>query len=140
MESKKKFGVTNIGTVSLMMIFIVLCMVIFAVLTLSSALSDYRFNQEIALHTKEYYEASNQAEQKLQELAESLEADEEESEGTQGRVVSWQFSMNDTQELDVEIQILPGRETEDGKRYRILKWEKVNTGGWNTDNSLNLIQ
>lgn len=62
---KNKFPLTNIGTVSLLMIFIVLCMVTFAALSLSSAASDARSGQRIAEHSRAYYEASNEAEEML---------------------------------------------------------------------------
>ena len=65
---KKNFSITNIGTVSLLMIFIILCMVTFAALSLSSAAADHRFSQKMADHSKEYYKASGQAETKLAEI------------------------------------------------------------------------
>ena len=43
--NKRKFPVTNIGSVSLLMIFIVLCMVTLAALSLSTASGSYRFAQ-----------------------------------------------------------------------------------------------
>lgn len=65
---KNKFPLTNIGTVSLLMIFIVLCMVTFAALSLSSAASDARSGQKIAKHSRDYYAASNEAEEVLASL------------------------------------------------------------------------
>ncbi|MCI8639128.1 MAG: hypothetical protein HFG41_08310 [Coprococcus sp.] len=65
---KNKFPLTNIGTVSLLMIFIVLCMVTFAALSLSSAASDARSGQRIAEHSQDYYAASNEAEEVLASL------------------------------------------------------------------------
>ena len=59
---KKSLPVTNIGTISLMMIFIVLCMVTFAALSLSSAAGDARAGQKMQAHLEEYYNASNEAE------------------------------------------------------------------------------
>lgn len=65
---KNKFPLTNIGTVSLLMIFIVLCMVTFSALSLSSAAGDARSGQKIAEHSLEYYAASNEAEEVLSSL------------------------------------------------------------------------
>lgn len=65
---KNKFPLTNIGTVSLLMIFIVLCMVTFAALSLSSAAGDARSGQKIAEHSSGYYAASNEAEEILASL------------------------------------------------------------------------
>ena len=59
------FPVTNIGSVTLLMIFIVVCMVSFAALSLSTASTDYKAAKKSARHITDYYEASNDAEEKL---------------------------------------------------------------------------
>ena len=58
---RRSYPVTNIGSVSLLMIFIVLCLVAFSALSLSGAVSDRQYSQKIARHNTEYYEASAQA-------------------------------------------------------------------------------
>lgn len=63
--NKKKFSVTNIGSISLLMIFIILCMVTLAALSLSSAASDENSANKFAEHTTQYYQADNQAEETL---------------------------------------------------------------------------
>ena len=63
--NKKKFSVTNIGSISLLMIFIILCMVTLAALSLSSAASEANSSQKFADHNTKYYQASNQAEETL---------------------------------------------------------------------------
>ena len=72
--NKRKFPVTNIGSVSLLMIFIVLCMVTLAALSLSTASGSYRSAQTLAGHTTAYYRASNKAEKKLAETEKILQA------------------------------------------------------------------
>ena len=52
--NKRKFPVTNIGSVSLLMIFIVLCMVTLAALSLSTASGSYRSAQTLAGHTLDF--------------------------------------------------------------------------------------
>ena len=69
---QQKFPITNIGSVTLMMIFIVLCMVTFAALSLSSASYDSRSAQKSADHTTAYYQASNQAEEVLAQVDQLL--------------------------------------------------------------------
>ena len=59
---KMKFPITNIGTVTLLMVFIVLCMITLAALSLSSASRDAKLNRQAVQHLTEYYEASNEAE------------------------------------------------------------------------------
>lgn len=69
---QQKFPITNIGSVTLLMIFIVLCMVTFAALSLSSASYDWRSAQKSADHTAAYYQASNQAEEALAQIDQIL--------------------------------------------------------------------
>lgn len=68
MDNKKKFPVTNIGTVTLLMIFIILCMVTFAVLSLSEAAKDRSFSRQLADQTADYYAACGNAEKMLAEI------------------------------------------------------------------------
>ena len=160
---KKSFPVTNIGTISLMMIFIVLCMVTFAALSLSSAAGDARLGQRMSEHMQEYYAASNQAEEVLSAvdaiLAEAYEAAADTDDyfsrilaGLSDTIdirmegenmkASYQATVNDTQALSVEISILsPEQIAEENAEsfYRILSWQIVHTDAWEGDNTLHLM-
>ena len=81
-SKKNNFPITNIGSVTLMMIFIVLCMVSFAALSLSTAASDYQAAKKSAKHVKEYYQASNEAEETLASIADTLETAYQSSSST----------------------------------------------------------
>lgn len=160
---KKNFPVTNIGTISLMMIFIVLCMVTFAALSLSSAAGDARFGQKMSEHMTDYYTASNQAEELLaqadavfaeayqtaadaddyyervsQTLSDTMDIQLEEA----SLYASYQVDINDTQALFVEISVLPPsqiKEDETGSFYQIRTWQVIHTETWEGDNTLNLM-
>ena len=58
MKDKQQSYFVNIGSSSLLVIFLVLCLATFAILTLSSARSDHSFSERLAEHKKTYYEAS----------------------------------------------------------------------------------
>lgn len=58
----------NIGTSSLLVIFLILCLVTFAILTLTSAKSDADFAEKLAHHKTNYYAACNMAESTLDEI------------------------------------------------------------------------
>jgi Flp pilus assembly protein TadG len=156
MDTKKRFPITNIGTVSLMMIFIILCMVVFAVLSLSDAMRDYNFSQKLATHTTEYYAASNQAESilsKVDNILKNTTVDDNYYENIelalqsqpdlpvtasyldQSLYLSWQVDMNDSQALYAKIRILPSDAS-----FEITAWEEIQTAEWDSDNTLNLIQ
>lgn len=54
-------GGTVSGAVSLVMIFVVLCLTVFSVLTLSTAVGESKLAQATAQHTADYYAADAQA-------------------------------------------------------------------------------
>lgn len=56
-----KRGGTVSGAVSLVMIFAVLCLTVFSVLTLSTAVGESKLAQATAQHTADYYAADAQA-------------------------------------------------------------------------------
>lgn len=60
--NKKFRGGVNVGTSSVLVSFVLLCMVSFAALTYLSAHSDYTLSQQTAQRTTEYYEANRMAE------------------------------------------------------------------------------
>lgn len=70
-QNKKDQPLVNIGSASLLVIFLILCLVTFATLTLSSAVSDYRFSQKLAQRKTAYYEASNRASELLCKISET---------------------------------------------------------------------
>ena len=73
----------NIGASSLLVIFLILCLVTFAILTLTSAKSDADFAEKLAHHKTNYYTACNTAESTLDEI-DAVLAD------------AWQLSDTDT--------------------------------------------
>ena len=162
---KKSFPVTNIGSVSLMMIFIVLCMVTFAALSLSEATSDYRYSKKMADRTSEYYAASDQAEELLARidsaLAESYVQSLASAAGTDSYYelasqalagldaietdftvrepsATYQIPVNDSQALQVELA-LPAPSGDSDSLYRITSWQEVNTSKWEGNTKLKLI-
>ena len=71
-QNKQQSTFINIGSSSLLMVFLVLCLTTFAILSLSSAQSDYSFSKKFAEHKTEYYEASSRAEMILGEIDQIL--------------------------------------------------------------------
>lgn len=117
-KARKQLPFLNIGTSSLLVVFLVLCLVIFAVLTLASAQNDYRFAKRLATRRTAYYQACNLAEEKIA----ALDAD-----GTlKGLSEDYHFevSISDQQVLSVTLQ-------PDGDGgFVIGAWETVNTAEW----------
>lgn len=131
MSTKKKtFFSMNIGSASMLLIFIILCLVSFAALSLVSANADKRLSQKIADRTLRYYEACNGAEQSLSGLDAVLQSQFSVSEtpedyfATVGHTKSYAIPISDTQTLYVEIEILYP-ETSSQTFYRILSWQVI---------------
>ena len=71
-NEKRTIPFISIGSSSLLVVFLVLGIMTFAVLSFVSAKNDYDYSKEIASQKKEYYEACNLAEERLWELSSSF--------------------------------------------------------------------
>ena len=60
MQTKRKAFLST-GTTSIVLIFVLLCLLTFSVLSVVSANADYRLSKKNADRTTEYYEAENRA-------------------------------------------------------------------------------
>lgn len=71
MKNRKQITM-NIGIISFMIVFVILCLVVFAVLSLVSAHSNLNSTQTSLEHITSYYEISDKAEYVLKEIDEKL--------------------------------------------------------------------
>ena len=55
MNHKKSFPIINMGTSLLLVVFIVICLIVFATLSLSSSLRDQKYTDKAVLKTENYY-------------------------------------------------------------------------------------
>lgn len=67
-KDKEQSSFINIGSSSLLIVFVILCLATFAILSLSSAKSDYSLSERLADHKTQYYDASSKAETILNEI------------------------------------------------------------------------
>ena len=65
--NRKKYPVVNIGTTSLLTIFVILCMVTFAALSWLTAVRNARLNERVQERTEAWYQAANAAYEKIAE-------------------------------------------------------------------------
>lgn len=157
---KKTYPVTNIGSVSLLMVFIILCLVTFATLSLSSAAGDYQYSRDTARHNTEYYNACNKATLRLKEIDKLLDAaytgrpDDYYAEAAKALdtmdgitsdfsseepYLSFEEKIDDKKALKVVI-ILNGTDRISGGFYRIRSWQEIPTSGWEGNDRLKLIE
>lgn len=71
MASRKSYG-ANVGSSSILLIFILLCLVSFAALSIVSANTDRKLSDKVFSRTTNYYEACNLAEEELSVLDNTL--------------------------------------------------------------------
>lgn len=130
MNKKKQFSGMNIGSASMLLIFVILCMVSFAALTIVSANADRRLSRRIADRTTAYYDACNSAQESLAGIDQVLSrqygisADAEEYFLAVGHNKSYAIPVSDTQTLLVEIEILYPEQTDD-TFYKITSWKVI---------------
>lgn len=136
-NSNKNTSITplglNIGSSSILMIFVILCLICLAVLTLVSASSDNKLNRKVLERTTAYYSACNEAEKALAGVDQTLasiysnSADADTYFATVGHSKSYIISISELQTLQVNIEILYP-ESDDDTFYRITSWQVLNTG------------
>lgn len=126
MNEKKSFPLPlNVGTSFLLVIFTILCMVIFGVLSLSSALKDLTYSRQNASRTAAYYDACNQAEEILAEL---------QKEDSQNVPMEYSVPVSETEALHITLE---PNETDDS--YRIRSWILESTVQWQNDSTLPVL-
>ena len=139
----KRYGV-NVGSSSILIIFVTVCLVSFATLSIVSANSDYRLTTKMAERATRYYNACNQAYRTLAELDSTLAASyadmSEDSFYTQyGQELSYTYTISDIQSLRVTVA-LNYPSSDDDPLYQIKEWRIITTGTLDYDESLPVFQ
>lgn len=141
-KSRRSFGV-NVGSSSILLIFVVLCLVAFAVLSIVSAQVDYNLSKKLAERSSKYYEACNEAEEFLANLESSLEnvmassTNEAEYFASAGENSVFCIELSENQKLEVKATIL--YPPKDGKYYRIDSWQVITDDSMELDDTLDLF-
>ncbi|MEG0367520.1 MAG: hypothetical protein RR585_11840 [Coprobacillus sp.] len=152
MKKSKKISM-NIGIISFLTIFVILCLVTFAILSLASAKSNVNLNNKSIEHKTEYYELCNQGETYLKKIDDILYQNYSQSQSQ-----SEYFSLvNQIQSIDSQIQVKDHIITFDiiknnqklhvelevvypGKTYYQLKvWDIGSSKEWTPDNKINIL-
>lgn len=124
----KRSGPAAVGGSSLLVIFAVLCLVVFALLSASTVQADGRLSKASAAAVTAYYEADCRAEEILAQLRARERPEGVAWNGDQFRYVC---PVSDTQ-----ILIVSG--TLKGDSYEILQWQTDSVANWEEDDFLNL--
>ena len=118
------------GASSLLVIFCVLCLTVFTLLSLSTVSADHRISEENAKALTAYYDADSEANEVLAELRGGSVP-----EGVTLADGAYEYSctVSDTQMLKVRVRV-------EGTEYEILQWQTVSTYDWEPDMDLPVWQ
>lgn len=119
-------GVAGIGASSLLVIFAVLCLGVFALLSVATVQADRRLGDSVQQAVTAYYQADSQAEQILAKLRNGeVPAGVSRKNG----IYSYCCGISDTQTLAVEAAVK-------GSDYEILRWQVISTADWQPEEKL----
>ena len=131
-NEKKRFSPPTVGGSSLLVIFAVLCLTVFAMLSMSTVLAEDRLRGNSADSVSEYYAADTEAERILSELRAGNIPDG--VEVTEDNVAKYSCPISETQSLFVEVAF----KGELGDSYEITRWQAVYTADWRPDTTINV--
>ena len=142
MAEREKFSPPAVGGISLLVVFAVLCLTVFALLSLATVQADGRLGDASARAVEDYYAADCTAQAVLAWLRTGERGDAVPEDltvsttfadygGRFEEVRAFTVPISDTQELQVEVRV-------DGADYEILRWQAVPTGGWDLDGGLDV--
>lgn len=130
MKQKKRVSIPAFGGSSLLVIFAVLCLTLFALLGLSSAQASERMNRAAVESVSTYYAADLEAERTLALLRQGSTPENVKKDGN---IYSWSCPVNERQRLEIEVRL-------EGAEYEVLRWQLVSSTQWVADDSLNVWQ
>ena len=149
METKKNFSPgMSVGSSSILVTFVLLCLVTFAALSFVSARADHKLSVQTAARISKYYEADSTAEIQLANISSLLSKyalDKSESEYFAGlenlfsdnelytifsddtdSFIHYQVESTDSQAINVTIKVLYP-DNNNGNTFEIIEWENVST-------------
>ena len=127
-EEKRRLSPPAVGGSSLLVIFAVLCLTVFAMLSMSTVQAEDRLRSAYCEAITDYYKADVEAERILSQLREGYVPDGVE---ILNNTAAYRCKISDTQNLEVEVIL-------DGKDYKVTRWQAVYAADWVPDDSLNV--
>lgn len=133
-KQKKRFSPPAVGGISLLVVFAVLCLTVFALLSLTTVQADVRLADASAQAAADYYAADLEAQTILARLRNGERPEGVTFTGSGLLRAEYTCRISDTQELQVSV-ILQGIS---GREYVIERWQAVPSAEWESDESLDL--
>ena len=133
--TEKKLPKINIGIVSMTVTLCILCLTVFCVLTLSTALSEKNFSEKRAEAAKAYYKAETYATELTNRLMLSSDAVAFAEENkiqvrteAEKQIFYFSYPIDEGQELSVELLY--------DETWEISRWQIISTADWTPDQNL----
>ena len=124
-REKERFSAPAAGGVSLLVVFAVLCLTVFALLSLATVQADVRLAEASARSVKAYYAADCRA----QELLARLKNGEfPEDVYLEGEHYVYEVPISDSQKLAVELS----------RDFTVLRWQAISAREWENDETLDI--
>ena len=158
-------AIISTGTTSIVLIFVLLCMLTFSVLSLVSAQANLRLSRLSAQRTTDYYAAENAANEILIDIEDAAQSAVQarylssvnyDSQSpafarevlkrmrqpdavsvTEDGLLSYQVPLGEDQNLQVELRVFP-EPGDGGRHYEVRVWQAVSRYDWTPDDSLDL--
>ena len=123
-RAEQKVQSPMVGGSSLLVIFAVLCLTVFALLGFSTVQADRRLEQISVQAVEDYYTADTQAERILAQLRNGqIPADVQLRDG----IYSYCCRISDNQAIQVQVR---------AEDWKVLRWQSVSTIHWTESDSL----
>lgn len=126
MKKNGTLSLPAVGISSLLVIFAVLCLTVFALLSVSTVNAHRRLAESSRSAVEGYYQADCAAEEILAQLRSGKIPDDVHRDGD---VYSYSCTISDTQELAVCVQL-------NGSGFKILRWQAISTTDWEAEDRL----
>lgn len=157
MKAQSNYSI-NIGSTSLVMIFAVLCLTVFATMSYLTAVREANLAKKYAQHTTAYYAADSRAVEKLNFVNSALSSAQAHSGNEEQRkaFIAAQCSplniqqktqnghfylfYDETIDAAQSIQVIIQVDFYPATVYRVIQWKSVYTQDYNIDQSLNVYQ
>ena len=128
MRKRRRFSPPAVGGSSLLVVFAVLCLTVFALLSLSTVQANRRLAETSAASVQAYYEADCRAEEILAQLRSGQRP---EGVSSAGNEYWYTCPISDTQSLQVRVRL-------EDAAWTVLQWQAVSTVQWEADQGLDL--
>lgn len=138
-RKRESFSPPAVGGSSLLVVFAVLALTVFALLSLSTVRADARLGDASARAVADYYAADCQAQEVLARLRSGAGAPEgmemtaqiiDYADGGE-EVYTYAVPISETQELQVQVR-------RRGEDWEVLRWQAAPVGDWNFDDTLSV--